>query len=74
MNRYHTEQDREDGLTTVVCDVCGARHLAGTRFIYKEECAESRYVPPKRKFKAVKRTITYDIYAEVQPDGTLIIP
>lgn len=74
MNGYHTKQDREDGLTTVVCDTCQARNLAGKRFIHVEGCIEGAYKPPRRQFKAVKRTITYDIYAEVQPDGTLIIP
>lgn len=74
MNGYHTEQDRDDGLTTVVCDTCGARNLAGERLAHREGCVESLYERPKRKFKPVRRIITYDLAAEVQEDGTLIIP
>lgn len=74
MNGYHTEQDREDGLTTVVCDTCQARTLAGKRFVHIDGCAEGLYTPPTRKFRAVQRMITFQVYAEVQPDGTLIIP
>ena len=71
---YRTVLNSDTGLTTVVCNLCEARAIAGAKFTHDPNCAEFTAKRSPRRFTEITRTITFKIAAEVMPDGTVVIP
>lgn len=67
---YRTVLEWESGYTVIICNYCNGRDLQH-EVNCRERC-DSKTL--RRKFKPIRRVITYQMYAEVDEKGTVILP
>lgn len=73
---YTTEQDWDSGLTWVVCTLCKSRAYAGKLLTHLQTCSEytTGVQARKRKITEITKTITFKVAAEIDENGSVIIP